>query len=90
MVAYNTPRHAGGSLYKNLSLCERMQKALEQMNIKLANVISDITGKTGRLIMEVILKGERDPQALAKHRDRRNKAGPKILLKSLEGNWREE
>lgn len=69
---------------------QRMQKALEQMNIKLANVISDITGKTGRSIIEAILKGEREPQALAKHRDRRIKASPEILLKSLEGNWREE
>lgn len=69
---------------------QRMQKALEQMNIKLANVINDITGKTGRLIIEAIIKGERDPQVLAKYRDRRIKASPELLLKSLEGNWREE
>lgn len=69
---------------------QRMQKALEQMNIKLANVINDITGKTGRSIIESILAGERDPKVLVQHRDRRIKASKQVLLKSLEGNWREE
>lgn len=69
---------------------QRMQKALEQMNIKLANVINDITGKTGRLIIQAILGGERDPQVLAKHRDKRIKSSAETLLKSLQGNWREE
>lgn len=69
---------------------QRMQKALEQMNIKLANVITDITGKTGRSIIGAVLAGERDPEVLVQHRDRRIKASRQVLLKSLEGNWREE
>ncbi len=69
---------------------QRMQKALEQMNIKLAKVINDIQGKTGRLIIEDILAGQRDPEKLVSHRDRRIKVSHKVLLKSLEGNWREE
>lgn len=40
---------------------QRMQKALEQMNIKLNNVIRDITGKTGMAIITKILEGESDP-----------------------------
>lgn len=69
---------------------QRMQKAMEQMNIKLSNVIRDISGKTGLLIIQDILNGETDPNELAKHRDPRIKASKEILLKSLEGNWRQE
>lgn len=69
---------------------QRMQKALEQMNIKLNNVIRDINGKTGTAIITAILKGERDPKVLAQYRDWRIKASEETLIKSLEGNWREE
>jgi len=69
---------------------QRMQKALEQMNIKLNNVIRDINGKTGTAIITQILGGERDPQILAQYRDWRIKASEETLVKSLEGNWREE
>ena len=41
---------------------QHMQKALEQMNLKLTEVVSDITGKTGMTIIRAILAGERDPQ----------------------------
>jgi transposase len=68
----------------------RMQKALEQMNIKLNNVIRDITGKTGMAIISKILQGETDAHVLVKYRDGRIKASKETLLKSLEGNWREE
>src|SRR6266566_1396943 len=44
---------------------QHMQKALEQMNLKLTEVLSDITGLTGLRIIRAILDGERDPQALA-------------------------
>ena len=69
---------------------QRMQKALEQMNIKLSNVIRDIQGKTGMAIISSILDGERNPQVLAQFRDPRIKASKEKLIKSLEGNWREE
>jgi len=45
---------------------QHMQKALEQMNVKLTEVISDITGLTGMSIIEAILAGQRDPETLAK------------------------
>ncbi len=69
---------------------QRMQKSLEQMNIKLNNVIRDINGKTGTAIITKILEGERDPKTLAQYRDWRIKASEETLIKSLEGNWREE
>lgn len=69
---------------------QRMQKALEQMNIKLNNVIRDINGKTGTAIITKILEGEQDPKILVQYRDWRIKASEETLIKSLEGNWREE
>ena len=53
---------------------QRMQKALTQMNIQLANIISDITGVTGQAILKAILSGERDPRELAAYRDCRIEA----------------
>src|SRR6516225_6264055 len=52
----------------------RMQKALTQMNIQLANVLSDISGKSGQAIIKAILAGERDPHELAALCDCRVKA----------------
>lgn len=69
---------------------QRMQKALTQMNVQLANVISDIGGTTGQLIIRAILHGQRDPQQLAQFRDPRVKASKEMIAKSLHGTWREE
>jgi transposase len=67
-----------------------MQKALTQMNIQLANVISDLSGKTGQAIIRAILKGERNPHKLAELADRRIQATKEEIAKSLQGNWRPE
>ena len=69
---------------------QRMQKALTQMNMQLANVISDLSGKTGQAIIRAILNGERDPKKLAELSDRRIHASREEIAKSLEGNWRSE
>jgi hypothetical protein len=69
---------------------QRMQKALEQMNIKLNQVIRDITGTTGMAIIGAILDGERDPKKLAAHRNARCKNDAASIAKSLYGNWRKE
>jgi transposase len=66
---------------------QRMQKALTQMNIQLANVLSDVSGVTGQAIIKAILKGERDPRELAALRDWRVKANQEQIAQSLEGNW---
>jgi transposase len=69
---------------------QHMQKALEQMNVKLAETISDITGVTGMLILKAILRGTRDPQELAKYRNEHCKCTPAEMARALQGNWREE
>jgi hypothetical protein len=67
-----------------------MQKSLEQMNIKLHVVISDILGKTGMQMVEAIIGGERDPEKLLRFKDGRIKASDQDILKSLNGIWKEE
>lgn len=69
---------------------QHMQKALDLMNLRLHNVISDITGTTGQLILRAILDGERDPKVLAKNRDPRCKQSEEVIEKSLVGNYKVE
>jgi transposase len=67
-----------------------MQKAFEQMNVKLHNVLTDICGKSGQAIINAILKGEHDPEVLIKYVDPKVKASKEEIIKSLRGIWREE
>ena len=67
-----------------------MQKPLDQMNLQLHHVISDITGVTGLAIIEAVLEGERDPKVLAKLRNHRIKASEETIAKSLVGDYRRE
>lgn len=67
---------------------QHMQKALEQMNVKLAEVAADITGVTGTAIIEAIVRGERDPHKLAGLRDGRCAKTKEEYAKALEGTWR--
>jgi transposase len=69
---------------------QHVQKALEQMNVKLTEVVSDVTGLTGMAIIRAILNGERDPQVLAKLRDRRCQNSEETIARALQGNWRDE
>jgi transposase len=69
---------------------QHMQKALTQMNIQLANVITDVVGKTGQAIIRAMVAGERDPVKLAALRDGRIHASHEVIAQSLQGNWREE
>jgi transposase len=69
---------------------QHMQKALEQMNVKLTEVVSNITGVTGMSIIDAILDGERDPMKLAKLRDERCHHSEAQIALALEGTWRPE
>jgi len=69
---------------------QHMQKALEQMNVKLTEVVSDITGATGMAIIEAILHGQRDPLALAKLRNDHCRRTEAEIARALYGNWRAE
>jgi len=67
-----------------------MQKALDQMNVQLHHVLSDITGLSGLAILDAILAGERDPQSLARLRDGRVKASEETMVQALTGDYRAE
>ena len=69
---------------------QHMQKALEQMNVKLTEVLADITGLTGRRIIEAILQGERDPRKLAALRNVQCHNDQDTIARALEGTWRPE
>jgi transposase len=69
---------------------QHMQKALTQMNIQLANVISDVVGETGQKILRAIVAGQREPRALAAMKNVRIHASTEEIAKSLHGNWRAE
>src|SRR5215510_1209546 len=69
---------------------QHMQKALEQMNLKLTEVLSDSTGVTGRAIIRAILRGTRAPEKLAKYRDKQCKASEAEIAQALTGSYREE
>jgi transposase len=69
---------------------QRMQKALELMNLKLTKVLGDVTGVTGLKIIRAIVAGERDPQVLARHRDRRCQRAEPEIAQALDGRYRPE
>jgi transposase len=69
---------------------QRMQKALTQMNVQLANVISDLSGITGQRIVRAILAGDRDSKKLAQLADPRIRASQDEIAQSLEGTWQPE
>ena len=69
---------------------QHLQKALEQMNVKLTEVVSDVTGVTGMAIIKAILRGQRDPAQLAKLRDPRCKESEATIARALQGSWRAE
>ncbi|MGH8700495.1 MAG: IS110 family transposase [Burkholderiales bacterium] len=69
---------------------QHMQKALTQMNLQLANVISDVVGETGQKILRAIVAGERDGHALAAMKNVRIRAGTEAIANSLQGTWRAE
>ena len=68
----------------------RMQKALTQMNLRLDQAVTDITGDTGMRIIRSILAGERDPEVLALMRDRRCAKSQQEIAEALRGHYHDE
>jgi len=66
-------------------LVNRIQKTLEDTNIKLASVLSDITGKSSRAILEALLAGEQNPEILAELAHRRVQGKREQLVQALQG-----
>jgi transposase len=83
-------RHRQMLIETAASHVQHMQKALEQMNLQLHHVISDVTGATGMRIIRAIVAGQRDAQQLAAMRDTRTKANEQTIAKALEGDYRPE
>lgn len=86
----STVRHRKNLIKEAARYLNRIQKALELMNIKIHTVISDIAGKTGQQILQAIINGERDAGQLAKLADPRIKADTQTIIKALQGYWRAE
>src|SRR5262252_86998 len=68
----------------------RMQKSLDQMNVRVHRAVSDIDGVTGMAILRAIAGGERDAQKLAQLRDRRCNKTEAEIAEQLSGHWRED
>jgi hypothetical protein len=83
-------RHRDNLIQMTVKHMQHMHKSLDQMNLHLHHVISDVTGVTGMRILRAIVAGERDPQTFAQHRDYRIKSSPETIAKALEGDYRPE
>ena len=84
-------RHRGNLISQKAQQIQQMQGALQQMNILLHHVVSDLDGDTGLRIVDAMIAGERDPQELVKLRDYRIKrSSPEQMIAALEGRWQDE
>ena len=64
---------------------QRIQKTLEDANVKVASVVSDILGVSGRAFLDALIAGETDPEKLAELADSRLRVGRKNLVEALRG-----
>ena len=83
-------RHRDNLIHSATREVLHLQKAMEQMNLKLDNVFSDILGKSGQAIIKAILDGERDPKKLSALADSRCRTSKAEIEKSLQATWDEE
>lgn len=67
----------------------RMQKCLDQMNVRVHHAVSDVSGTTGLAIIRAIVAGERDPMKLAELRDPRCRNSKEQIAEYLTGHWRQ-
>lgn len=83
-------RECSNMIEERCRAVQRMQKALDQMNVQVHRAVSDITGTTGMGIVRAIVAGERDPLVLAGLRDKRCSKSVAEFAEYLRGTWREE
>ena len=83
-------RDKGNLVAESGDWVRRMQKGLDQMNVRVHRAVSDIDGVTGMAILRAIVAGERDPGKLAKLRDRRCRKSEEEIAEQLSGHWRED
>jgi transposase len=68
---------------------QRIQKALEDANIKLTTVVTDILGKSGRAVLNALVAGESDPEKLVELTQGRLKAPREKILEAVRGKVRD-
>ena len=83
-------RDKGNLVAEAADWLRRMQKSLDQMNVRVHRAVSDIDGKTGMAILRAIVGGERDARQLAKLRDRHCSQSEEKIAEQLSGHWRED
>lgn len=83
-------RHRQTLVEEGARQIQRMQKALDQMNVQLHHVIADITGKSGMAILRHIVAGNHDPELLAQYRDPRCRATNETVVEALRGHYKTE
>ena len=85
--SYN--RHRQTLIQDASTQIERIKKPLIQMNIRLDQAVTDVTGVTGMKIVRAIVAGERDPLILASLRDERCAKSEALIAEHLTGKWSE-
>jgi transposase len=83
-------RHRQWLVESATAYINKMQKALRLINIRLDSVLRDVMGRTGKDIIEAILKGERNAAVLASLAQPTVKTPKAEIEAALSGNWREE
>jgi transposase len=89
-VLRSSLRHRQRLLTSAAHPMQHRHKAVEQMHLKLTQVVSELTGVTGMAILKAIIAGERDPQRLAKLRNPHCHHDEDDIAKALQGPWRAE
>lgn len=83
-------RHRQTLVDNAASYINKMQKALRLINIRLDNVLRDVMGRSGKDIIEAILRGERNAEVLASLAQPSVKKTKEEIISALTGDWRQE
>jgi transposase len=83
-------RDKGNLVAEAADWLRRMQKSLDQMNVRVHRAVKDLKGVTGMAILQAIVNGERDPVRLAKLRDPHCHKNEEEIAEQLSGHWRED
>jgi transposase len=83
-------RHRQMLIAQGATAIEQMKKALTEMNIRVDQAVTDVTGKTGMRIIRAILGGERDPEVLAAMRDDRCAKSQEAIAEDLRGKYSDQ
>ena len=83
-------RHRQTLVENAASFINKMQKALRLINIRLDTVLRDVMGRSGKDIIEAVLKGERDAKVLASLAQPSVKTPKAAIIAALTGDWRQE